>query len=314
LIVTLSCMDPVESRRLRYFVAVAEELSFARAAERLHIAPPALSRAVSELETQLGVKLFVRSSRRVALTDTGSALLPDVRRALQALDGATNRVRRSRDSQRHVVVAYKSDMDGGLLEQVGALLATEEDPISLQALLGGWQEQPAQLRDGLADVALLYEPFDQRELTFRLLVEEPRLVALPTTSPLAEAKVVSLNELEGDFAPTPGPYVWQVRAPLGLATLPRIRDISQLLRLVELGEIIAMLPMSVAVRFMRASIRYRQVAELPPARLFVAWPTGSETGDVSRFVRAAASVISAEPTTRDTLARRTAFDREPGFE
>src|SRR6266446_6025320 len=87
-------MTPVESRRLRYFVAVAEELSFVRASQRLHIAPPALSRAISELEAHLGVKLFDRSSRHVALTEAGSALLPDVRRALQDLDAATSRIQR----------------------------------------------------------------------------------------------------------------------------------------------------------------------------------------------------------------------------
>src|SRR5439155_17566866 len=101
-----------KSRRLRYFVAVAEELSFVRASQRLHIAPPALSRAISELEAHLGVKLFDRSSRHVALTEAGSALLPDVRRALQDLDAATSRIQRLGGRERRLTVAYKSDMDG----------------------------------------------------------------------------------------------------------------------------------------------------------------------------------------------------------
>ena len=259
-------MTPVESRRLRYFVAVAEELSFVRASQRLHIAPPALSRAISELEAHLGVKLFDRSSRHVALTEAGSALLPDVRRALQDLDAATSRIQRLGGPERRLTVAYKSDMDGGLLQQIGDVLANEQPTASVEALLGGWGEQPEQLRQGLADVALLYEPFDQEGLAFELLIEEPRLVALPTTHPLAGRDVVSLSQLE-EFAPTPGPYVWQVRTPDGVGTLPRIRDISHLLQLVELGEIIAMLPASVAVRFLRDPIRYRPVGELAPARL-----------------------------------------------
>jgi len=76
--------------------------------------------------------------------------------------------------------------------------------------------------------------------------------------------------------------------------LPRIRDISHLLQLVELGEIVAMLPASVAVRFMRDPIRYRPVKELAPARLFVAWPRKPESAEVASFVRAAKKVAGAE--------------------
>src|ERR1700741_1961607 len=226
-------MTPVESRRLRYFVAVAEELSFVRASERLHIAPPALSRAISELEAHLGVKLFDRSSRHVALTEAGSSLLPDVRRALQDLDAATSRIQRLGGPERRLTVAYKSDMDGGLLLQIGDALAIEHPAASVEALLGAWGEQPEQLRQGLADVALLYEPFDQDELAFQLLIEEPRLVVLTTTDALAGCEVFSLSELEKRFAPTPGPYVWQARGPDGVGALPRVRDISHLLHLVE---------------------------------------------------------------------------------
>jgi DNA-binding transcriptional LysR family regulator len=289
------CMNPVESRRLRYFVAVAEELSFVRAADRLHIAPPALSRAIGDLESHLGVKLFDRSSRHVALTEAGSVLLPDVRRALVALDAATSRAHRMGKPERHLVVAYKSDMDGGLLQQIGELLAADQPAVSIEPLLGGWGEQPEQIRQGLADVALLYEPFDQGELAFQLLIEEPRLVALPTTDPLAGCEVVSLSELEKRFAPTPGPYVWQARRPDGVGALPRVRDISHLLHLVELGEIIAMLPASVAVRFLRDPIRYRPASDLAPARLFVAWPSQSQSPEVTSFVRAATSVAAGDP-------------------
>jgi DNA-binding transcriptional LysR family regulator len=307
-------MDPVESRRLRYFVAVAEELSFVRAAQRLHIAPPALSRAISELEAHLGVKLFDRSSRHVALTEAGRALLPDVRRALQDLDAATRRTRRLGGPERRLTVAYKSDMDGGLLQQIGNALASEQPTASVEALLGGWGEQPEQLRQGLADVALLYEPFDQEGLSFELLIEEPRLVALPTAHPLADRDVVSLAQLEVEFAPTPGPYVWQVRTPDGVGTLPRIRDISHLLQLVELGEIVAMLPASVAVRFLRDPIRYRPVAELAPARLFVAWPSESKSAEVASLVRAAKKVAGAETEVEtDSGERRDLSGIESSF-
>src|ERR1700746_3404494 len=118
-------MTPVESRRLRYFVAVAEELSFVRASQRLRIAPPALSRAISEVAGHRGAKLFARSSRRGPLTEAGSARLPDVRRALQDLDAATRRIQRLGGPERRLTVAYKSDMDGGPPPQIGKALARE---------------------------------------------------------------------------------------------------------------------------------------------------------------------------------------------
>ncbi|RYE92903.1 MAG: LysR family transcriptional regulator [Myxococcales bacterium] len=111
-------MDPLESRSLRYFVAVARELNFARAAERLRIAPPALSRAIAALEDQLGVRLLERTTRRVELTAAGRALLDQGQLALDALDAAARCARRAADPQRRIVLALKAEFDGGLLEPI----------------------------------------------------------------------------------------------------------------------------------------------------------------------------------------------------
>jgi DNA-binding transcriptional LysR family regulator len=86
---------PIELRQLRYFVAVAEELHFGRAAERLHMSQSPLSRAIRELERELGLVLLVRTTRRVELTTAGSALLERARRALGEIDGAIADARRA---------------------------------------------------------------------------------------------------------------------------------------------------------------------------------------------------------------------------
>src|SRR5437016_10263768 len=85
----------IELRQLRYFVAVAEELHFGRAADRLHMSQSPLSRAIRELERELGLVLFVRTTRRVELTPAGSALLERARRALAEVDGAIADARRA---------------------------------------------------------------------------------------------------------------------------------------------------------------------------------------------------------------------------
>ena len=88
---------PVELRQLRYFVAVAEELHFGRAAERLHMSQSPLSRAIRELERELGLVLFVRTTRRVELTPAGSTLLERARRALAEIEAAVDDARRTAD-------------------------------------------------------------------------------------------------------------------------------------------------------------------------------------------------------------------------
>ncbi|MGB8946829.1 MAG: LysR family transcriptional regulator, partial [Streptomyces sp.] len=105
----------MESRPLRYFLAVAEELNFARAAERLGISPPPLSRAIRQLETELGVILFERTTHSVALTPAGTVLLAEARIALDALQAAGRRAQRAAASDPKLVLAVKADGDAGLL-------------------------------------------------------------------------------------------------------------------------------------------------------------------------------------------------------
>ncbi|HET6706647.1 LysR family transcriptional regulator, partial [Amycolatopsis sp.] len=110
-------MERVETRELEYFVAVAEELHFGRAAERLGIAQPPLSRAIGRLERRLGVQLFERTSRRVALTAAGAVFLIESRKALAAVDAAVVRAQRSGRPHR-LVVATPPGTGAGLLADV----------------------------------------------------------------------------------------------------------------------------------------------------------------------------------------------------
>jgi DNA-binding transcriptional LysR family regulator len=299
-------MNPVESRPLRYFVAVAEELSFARAAERLAISAPALSRAIAQLEAQMGVRLLDRSTRSVALTDAGQLLLDQGKIALHALDGAVRRAQRAAESQDKLVLALKADLDGGLLERAIEAYEHEHPGVPLEVQLCGWGEQAELLRNGRADVALVYQPherIDERDLDFDIVQEEPQVVALPAEHPLSAAPTVGVGELEAEYECVPQTVIWRPRRDaLAHRALPRIGDMSRLLKLVELGKLVALLPASVAESFARPRVAYRPVLDAAPAALAVAWPRSSRSLAAAAFVRAVTQVVAAQRPDRGSLS------------
>ncbi|MDF3290140.1 LysR family transcriptional regulator [Streptomyces silvisoli] len=281
----------VESRALRYFVAVAEELSFTRAAERLGMSSPPLSRAIRALETELGVALFERTTHSVALTPAGTVLLDQARIALDALDAATRRAQRAAVPEPKLVLAVKADADAGLLETILERYAAEPGSTPVTIRLCGWGEQPGLLRQGEADAALVYEPFDHTGLDTETVAVERLVVALAATHPFAARDRVSLADL-GLPVTEPGQRARYHRF-VGAADQHRASDLPQRLKLVELGELITLLPESVVNRYPRPGVVYREVVDAPPATLVVAWPQTSRSTATAALVRAAGAA-SAE--------------------
>lgn len=302
-------MNDVEVRQLRYFVAVAEELHFGRAAERLDMAQPPLSRAIRNLERQLDVRLLERTTRSVTLTPAGAVLLREARTALDAVTAASRRTRRAGQTVRALRLALKADYDAGLLPQILALYERDHAALAVDPVLGGHGEQAPALRDGRADVALLFTPFDDRGLDVEPLLTEPRLVAIAATDPLAARLSLCLSDLAGRSLPDGRPAdqggALPIRptaadagaprpdaAPLPQAPSMRL-DLAQIFSLIELGRMVWFPPASVARRHPRPDIAYREVSDLPPSTLAVAWPRSSRSPAVTAFVRAAAAVVAA---------------------
>ncbi|RSM74959.1 LysR family transcriptional regulator [Amycolatopsis sp. WAC 01375] len=296
-------MSDLETRQLRYFVAVAEELHFGRAAERLSMAQPPLSRAIRELERRLGVRLFERTTRQVTLTGAGEGFLRDAKNALEAVAAAERRARQAGRPDPRLRLALKADHDAGCLPKIIETYETEDGALPIELILGGRGEQPQQLRDGRADVALVPSPFDARGLDFEPLLTEPRLVALAANDPLAARSRLTLADLKGRLLPDgaaadQGPSI----APPGTAVPHgRVSDLTQILKLVELGSIVCFLPVSVADRYRRTGIAYLAVDDLEPVTLTVMWPQDSRSPAVAAFVRSAVSVV----TSANTLAQRS---------
>lgn len=287
-------MNAVESRPLRYFVAVAEELNFSRAAARLNIASPALSRAIAALEADLGVRLLERSTRRVELTEAGAALLADARAALVAMDAATLRARRAAGVVGgKLMLAVKADVEGGLLEDVLAAYRAEHAAVPIEVVFTGWQEQAGLLRAGEADVAIVLEPFDADGLDAETLLREPQILALPTGHPLAERARLRMADIEADHEPVrPGTHVYVRRGQ----QRPQFADMTQMLRHIELGRMLALFPVSLAERTARPQLTWRPVDDAPDAAFVVAWPEQSQSLAVAAFVRVAGAVAAARTT------------------
>ncbi|MEU8192872.1 LysR family transcriptional regulator [Microbispora amethystogenes] len=282
-------MTTVETRELRYFVAVAEELHFGRAARRLGITQPPLSRAIDRLERRLGAVLLERTSRMVGLTEAGSVLLREARAALDAVEAAERRTRRaalSTTGGAGVVLVTKAGAAGELLAKLLDAYAAEPGAVTVDLLLCGPGEQERLLRDGRADVALLHRPFDSTTgLDTEELRTEGQVVVLPGGHPLATRTHVRMAEV-ADLPGLPMPR-WPDRDgayPDGPG--PRVRDHTQLLQLVALGRTCWVAPESCRER-LTDDLAAVPVVDAPPVTTVIAWPPHSRSRAVAGLVRVA---------------------------
>ena len=188
----------VHVRNLRYFVTVAEELHFTRAAERLFVSQPALSKQVRMLESQLGAPLFERDRQGVRLTPVGTALLPHAQRVLAEWDTAWTAAQRARTEQRATLVVGMSTSPGrgGLLPAIRSRFSAAHPEATVNLRQVGWEDVTAGLADGTVDVAFVWLPVPgPGRFTWVLVAEEPRLVAMPETHPLAGRETVDFADL-----------------------------------------------------------------------------------------------------------------------
>lgn len=187
----------MEIRQLRYFLAVAETLHFARAAERLHIAQPSLSQQIRALEEELGVRLFERSKRYVALTTDGEALLPYARRLVTLADDAQEEfAERSGLRRGRVRLGTTPTLGGHLLPKAIGGFFHAFPGLELTITEDGSDRLARQLDQGHLDLALLVQDANMVEsIAFEPLLEEEILLALPVGHPLAGREVIPWRDL-----------------------------------------------------------------------------------------------------------------------
>jgi DNA-binding transcriptional LysR family regulator len=188
----------MELHQLRYFVAVAEERHFTKAAHGLRVAQPSVSRAIRVLEEELGTSLFHRMKGNVALTPAGETLLPWARRVLTDVDGATGEVRELADLRRgRLAVGATPSLTITLLPPALAKFHAAFPGIDLVVHEAGSRDLVAELEQGALDVALVIMPVRHETLETAPLLREELVVAVPHDHPLAARKNVPIAELKG---------------------------------------------------------------------------------------------------------------------
>jgi DNA-binding transcriptional LysR family regulator len=258
----------VELRQLSYFVAVAEECHFTRAAKRLHVAQSGLSASVRALERELGAELFVRNTRQVRLTPAGAALLTEARRTLAASDACSAAVAAVQGLLRGTLaIGSLQCLHVVHLPGVLAGFVADHPGLDVELRQGGSGELTSLVAQGKLDVAFVSRPaVHPEEVVVTSLATEPLVLACALDHPLARAERVVPATLAGerfvDFAPD-----WGTRDLVDSVVGPRhvaleVTDVHSLLDLVACGLGVALVPQSFSVKTER--VRFTGLAEPAP--------------------------------------------------
>ncbi|MER7923022.1 LysR family transcriptional regulator [Streptomyces sp. NPDC096057] len=290
-------MGAVEIRQVEYFVAVAEELSFTRAAQRLSMTQPALSRAIRALEKNVGAALLVRTTHGVTLTDAGRTMLDEGTSLLARVADMTSRVRGA--AERHAVLTVTGPgCDASLLDRLVRSYNDSAPPRPARAIVGTPEDQVERLRSGRADIALSRAALDDSGLDTVVLRREPCRVLLSERHRLADKDTVSRADLAdeplvnwvGTGTPLADPGLW----PTGLPGRPgpEVSDGLQMLAVVRLGQACALaVPQENGAQAEGTVSIPLTDGPLVPLRLV--WPRERTTPQLRTFVQRAVASLRA---------------------
>jgi DNA-binding transcriptional LysR family regulator len=278
---------------IRRFVVVAEELSFTRAARRLNVVQQTLSEGIAQLENTLGLRLFDRASRPVALTEAGLRWLPYAREAVEA-------AARAQDAARQLRAGHTARLRVGLaataaLPLTPALLAafSERHPaVALSTRHFGFGDPSGGLLSGQADVAVVRPPFTADGLELLVIASEPRYVALSDQHPLAGRADVSFAEIADEpwIEVSESDPVWCAFWRLTALRNEPVRvgasgqSLEDLLEAARTRQAIGLVPECVARAQPWPQLTFARVTDIPPSDVAVAWRAAETSPPVSEFI------------------------------
>ena len=295
-------MVDLDTRLLRAFVTVAEELHFTRAAERLYVAQQALSSQVQQLEARLGVKLFDRTTRKVSLTDAGEQFLPHAAAALAALDAGVTQLGAALRAQRSTLrVGLSGTATVPVVTETMRAFTADHPEVELQVSNAGLNQPAAGLKEGTVDVAFVRPPFLDEGLSMVTVLTEERYAVVRKDHPLATREHVRPEDVVNE------PWIWveggdprarafwslaEFRGDRPLQTGTRINSFEEAFGAVAAGLAITCQAES-AVQAVGAGfpeLRFVPLRGAPPAQVAVAWRTAHETSLARAFVATALDV------------------------
>lgn len=285
----------IELRHLRYFVAVAEELHFGRAADRLHMAQPPLSQQIRQLEEALGFQLFHRTKRSVELTEAGQVFLEDCRKIFRQLEQAIQTGRQvSRGEIGQLVIGFVSSAAYNVLPEILRSVRALLPDVRLELHEITTDQQLQWLRDGRIDVGFVRPPIEDDSFSQRIIFQEPLVVALPEHHPLACRPQVPLSALAGEAfvlfprGLAPGLYDQIISLCQQVGFSPNVvQEAIQMQTIISLvaAEIgIAIVPSSLE-NLQRTGVVYKSLQEsTPQATIALIWRTADASPIVQRFL------------------------------
>jgi len=296
----------MELRHLRYFIAVAEEENVTRAAERLHVSQPPLSRQIHDLEEELGVPLFDRTGKSLQLNAAGKVFLVEARAVLERAAQARQTVQALSDNHDQVIdVGYAPSLSVQILPQILRVFEQTQPlvRVRLHDLSSG--EMQLGLRDGSLQAAFLALPRQAQrgDLSYAKLQSHPVCVAMPAHHPLAKKRKITLTELFGhrligynrqDYAEYHQWLESLSRAVQKKATLAEEYDsMTSLITAIESGRGIALVSKSLSC-FSGPRLQYRPISPAPePFHVAIAWREKGLKKSTRALITAAQSVIES---------------------
>ena len=295
----------MELRHLRYFVAVAEELHFRRAAERLHMSQPPLSQQIRQLEEEVGATLLLRNQRKVELTAAGAAFLVRARAILDAVEDAARTARRvQRGEVGRLAVGFVGSAMYSFVPELLRAFRDHSPDITLRLEEVGTTEQLRQLEDGRLDVGFLRTPGARPGLAFETVLEEQIVVALPDVHPLSQRPLLRLEDIEGEplvlLTPGGSPGLRDAlsgaiaRLGGGEQIVQEVAEMQTVVGLVAAGVGISLVPESVRA-LVRHGVTYRPLDhDAPVVRLAMGWRAADDSPVLASFLERARAAAPAE--------------------